>query len=51
MIIEASNKISVGNCGDGVAVNTKAARIMCDLYGIPSPSYQCAAHTNHGTLK
>ena len=37
--IEASNKIAVGNCGDGVAANMKAARIMCDLYGIPTPTY------------
>ena len=51
IIIEASNKIPVGNCGDVVAVNTKAARIMCDLYGIPTPSYQCAAQSSEGTLK
>ena len=51
IIIEASNEIPVGNCGDGVAVNTKAARIMCDLYGIPTPSYRFAAHSSDGTLK
>ena len=51
IIIEGSNKIPVGNCGDWVAVNTKAARIMCDLYGIPTPSYRCAAHSCDGTLK
>ena len=51
IIIEASSKIPVGNCGDGVAVNTKAARIMCELYGTPTPSYRCAAHSSDGTLK
>ena len=50
-ITEASNKIPVGNSGDGVTVNTKAARIMCNLHGIPTPSYRCAAHSNDGTLK
>ena len=41
----------VGYCEDGVAVNTKAPRIVCDLYVIPSPSYRCAAHSSNGTLK
>ena len=39
IIIKASNKIPVGYCEDGVAANTKAARIICDLYVIPSPPY------------
>ena len=37
--IEASNKIPVGNCGYGVAANIKAVRIMCDLFGILTPTY------------
>ena len=49
--IEASPNIPVGNCGDGVAVNTKAARIMCSLYGILSPAFRCASHSSDGTLK
>ena len=39
IIIEPSNKIPIGNYVDRVDVNTKAARIMCDLYGTPTPSY------------
>ena len=29
----------------------KATRIMCDLHGIPTLSYRCAAHSSDGTLK
>ena len=36
--IDVSKRIPVGNCGDGVAVNNKAARILSELYGIESPS-------------
>ena len=49
--IEASPNLPVGNCGDGVAVNTKAARITCNLYGILSPAFRCASHSSDGTLK
>lgn len=48
IMIKASSKILVGNCG---AVNTKAARIKCNLYGIPSRSYQCAGHSSDESLK
>ena len=51
IFIKASNKFPVGYCGDGVAVNTKAARMMCELYGIATPSYRCAAHSSQRTLK
>ena len=49
--IEASPNLPIGNCGDGVAVNTKAARIMCSLYGILSHAFRCASHSSDGTLK
>ena len=51
IIIKASNKTPIGNCGDNLAMNTKAPRITGDLYGIPNPSYQCAADSSDGTLK
>ena len=41
----------VGNCGDGVAVNGKAARVMLELYGIWTISLRCSAHTADGSLK
>ena len=47
-IIKASNKILVGNYG---AANSKDAKIVCDLCGIQSPFYRCAAHSSDGTLK
>ena len=40
-----------GDCGDGVGVNEKAARIMCEIYGLPIPSYRCSAHSADGTWK
>ena len=49
--IEIEASPNLGNCGDGVAVNTKAARIMCSLYGILSPAFRCASHSSDGTLK
>ena len=41
----------VGNCGDGVAVNGKAARVMSELYGIHTPSLRCSVHAAYGSLK
>ena len=51
IIIEASSRIPVGNYRDGVDVNTKAARIMFDQYGIPTRLYRYATHSSDGTLK
>ena len=51
IIIEASNSIPVGNYRDGVAINTKAARIMFDQYSIPASLYRCSTHSSDGTLK
>ena len=49
--IDVSIKIPVGNSGDGVAVNTKAARVLRDIYGLLTPDYRCAAHISSGTIK
>ena len=35
--IKAVESLPVGNIGDGVAVNVKAARVLRDLYGVESP--------------
>ena len=50
-LIKVSSKIPVVNNVDGVAMNTKASRLMCHLYGIPPSSYGCGAHTSDGILK
>ena len=46
-----SSKLAKGNCGDDVAVNNKAVRIICQLYGISIPSFRCASHSSDGFLK
>ena len=35
--IMVDTNIPIGNCGDGVSVNKKAARVLHDLYGFSSP--------------
>ena len=35
--IKATENLTAGNIGDGVAVNVKAARILRDLYSFESP--------------
>ena len=42
--IQAHGRFPVGNIGDGVSVNIKAARILRDLYGFTSPDFRCSAH-------
>ena len=49
--IEVHAKFPVGNTGDGVAVNVKAARVLRDLYGFMSPDFRCTAHSASGTIK
>ena len=46
-----SKTLLVGNRGDEISINTKAARVMKELYGIESPGFRCAAHTADGSLK
>ena len=47
--LSMSKTLLVGNCGDGV--NTKAARVMKEFYGIKSPSFRYASHAADGSLK
>ena len=49
--IEIADNIPVGNCGDGVAVNEKAARLLGILLGMNMPSFRCSAHAADGSLK
>ena len=49
--IKVSEKFPVGNIGDGVAVNVKAARVLRDIYGFMSPDFRCSAHSASGTVK
>ena len=49
--INVSSKVPVGNSGEVVAVNTKAARFLRELYGLFTPDYRCAAHISSGTIK
>ena len=49
--LDMSIDLPVANTGDGVAVNTKASRLMSELYGMMSPGYRCAVHAADGTLK
>ena len=49
--IQVHDRFPVGNIGDGVAVNNKAARVLRELYGFMSPDFRCAAHTASGSIK
>ena len=51
VIIVSVTNMPVANCGDGVFVNGKAARVMSELYGIDTISLRCSAHAADGTLK
>ena len=49
--IEVSDRFPIGNTGDGVATNSKAARVLRDLYGIHTPEYRCSAHAASRSIK
>ena len=49
--LSMSKTLPVGNCGNGVSVNIKAARVMKELYGIESLGFRCAAYAAHSSLK
>ena len=51
IFIDVDDNQPVGNCGDGVSVNTKAARLLSKLYGFTTPSLRCSSHACDGTLK
>ena len=49
--IEVDEKFPIANTGDGVATNSKAARVLRDLYGIFTPEFRCSAHAASGSIK
>ena len=49
--IKMSTKLPIGNCGDGVSVNQKAARILKDVYGMSTLDFRCSSHATDGSLK
>ena len=49
--IKMSTKRPIGNCGDGVSVNQKAARILKDVYGMSTLDFRCSSHATDGSLK
>ena len=40
-----SERLPIANCGDGVSVNVKAARVGAELYGLLCPDFCCSAHS------
>ena len=49
--IKMSKNLPVGNCGDGVTINSKTTGLMNELYGINALDFQCLAHAVDGSLK
>ena len=49
--IQVHDRDPIGNIGDGVAVNNKAARVLRELNSFMSPDFRCAAHTASGSIK
>ena len=43
--IAMSDRLPIANCGNGVSVNVKAARIGTELYGLLCPDFHCSAHS------
>ena len=49
--IAISDRLPISNCGDGVSVNVKAARVGAELYGLLCPDFRCSAHSFDGCWK
>ena len=49
--IAMSDRLPIANCGDGVSVNVKAARVGAELYGLLCPDFRCSAHSVDGCWK
>ena len=45
------DRLPIANCGDGVSVNVKAARVGAELYGLLCPHFRCSAHSVDGCWK
>ena len=43
--IAMSDRLHIANCGDGISVNVKAARVGAELYGLLCPDFHCSAHS------
>ena len=46
-----SDRLPIANCGDGVSVNIKAARVLVEQYGFMCPDFRCSSHTVDGCWK
>ena len=46
-----SDRLPIANCGDGISVNVKAARVGAKLYGLLCPDFCCSAHSTDGRWK
>ena len=49
--IQVNERYPIGNTGDGVSTNSKAACVLWDLHGLHTPEYRCSAHVASGTIK
>ena len=49
--IQLHDNMPIGNTGDGVAVDVKAACVLRELYGIKAPDFRCAAHIASGVVR
>ena len=49
--IVMSQRLPIANCGDGVSVNVKAARVGAQLYGLLTPEFCCSSHSVDGCWK
>ena len=49
--IAMSDRLPIANCGDGVSVNVKAARVGAQLYGLLCLDFRCSAHSVDGCWK
>ena len=49
--INMAKTLPVAVTGDGVSVNTKASRLLGELYGMPVPDFRCSSHIASGCIK
>ena len=49
--ISMSDRLPIANCGDGVSVNIKVARVGAELYGLLCPDFDCSSHSVDGCWK
>ena len=44
-------RLPIANCGDGMSVNVKAARVGVQLHGLLTPEFRCSSHSVDGCWK